>query len=103
MPQLPLAEPNPPIANIHLLIHDHITFTTVVLPAKELIGKEKKLHGLIDNAGIMAFPSKNPKTAMNFNGRRTISPTPSSLTTYSSRLIHSTSLLTRGLKNRQRL
>jgi hypothetical protein len=92
-----------PTANIHLLILDHMTFTTVVLAAKELIAKEQKLHRLITMAGQWRFPFKNPKAAMTFNGRRTISPTPSSLTTYSSRLIHSTSLSTRGRKNGQRL
>lgn len=40
-----------PTANTHLLILDHMTFTTVVLAAKELIAKEKKLHRLITMAG----------------------------------------------------
>jgi NAD(P)-dependent dehydrogenase (short-subunit alcohol dehydrogenase family) len=45
-----------PTANIQLLILDHMTLSTVVSAAKELIAKEKKLHGLINNAGIMAVP-----------------------------------------------
>jgi NAD(P)-dependent dehydrogenase (short-subunit alcohol dehydrogenase family) len=38
-----------------------MTLSTVASAAKELIAKEKKLHGLINNAGIMAVPSKIPK------------------------------------------
>jgi NAD(P)-dependent dehydrogenase (short-subunit alcohol dehydrogenase family) len=45
-----------PTANIHLLIIDHMTFTTAVLAAKELIAKEKKLNGLIENALIKYIP-----------------------------------------------
>jgi len=45
-----------PNAKINLLILDHMKMSSVVSAAKELITKEKKLHGLINNAGIMAVP-----------------------------------------------
>jgi len=45
-----------PNANINLLILDHMNLSSVVSAAKELTTKEKELHGLINNAGIMAVP-----------------------------------------------
>lgn len=43
-------------ADVHVLIMDHMSLTTVVEAAKTFTTKEKKLHGLILNAGIMATP-----------------------------------------------
>jgi NAD(P)-dependent dehydrogenase (short-subunit alcohol dehydrogenase family) len=45
-----------PTANIHIHILDHMNLSSIVSAAKELISKEKKLHGLVNNAGIMAVP-----------------------------------------------
>jgi NAD(P)-dependent dehydrogenase (short-subunit alcohol dehydrogenase family) len=45
-----------PTATIHPLILDHMNLSSVVSSAKELTTKEKKLHGLINNAGVMAVP-----------------------------------------------
>jgi NAD(P)-dependent dehydrogenase (short-subunit alcohol dehydrogenase family) len=45
-----------PTAKLHLLILDHMDLSSVVSAAKELTTKEKQLHGLINNAGIMAVP-----------------------------------------------
>jgi NAD(P)-dependent dehydrogenase (short-subunit alcohol dehydrogenase family) len=45
-----------PTATIHLLILDHMNLSSVVSAAKELATKEERLHGLINNAGIMAVP-----------------------------------------------
>jgi NAD(P)-dependent dehydrogenase (short-subunit alcohol dehydrogenase family) len=38
-----------------------MTLSTVISAAKELIAKEKKLHALINSAGIMAVPFQNPQ------------------------------------------
>ena len=45
-----------PEANIHLLILDHMDLASVKSAAHDFITKEPKLHGLINNAGIMALP-----------------------------------------------
>lgn len=45
-----------PTANIHTLILDHMNLSSVVAAAKELIANEHQLHGLVNNAGIMAVP-----------------------------------------------
>src|SRR6187402_709914 len=50
-----------PNANIHLLILDHMNLSSVVSAAKEFASKEPKLHGLINNAGIMAVPFEKSK------------------------------------------
>lgn len=47
-----------PKAIIHILIIDHMNFKSVVSAAKEFNSKESKLHGLINNAGIMAVPQE---------------------------------------------
>ncbi|KAE9380289.1 NAD(P)-binding protein [Stipitochalara longipes BDJ] len=50
-----------PTAKIHLLILDHMDLSSVVSAAKEFTNKEQKLHGLINNAGIMAVPFAKSK------------------------------------------
>jgi NAD(P)-dependent dehydrogenase (short-subunit alcohol dehydrogenase family) len=45
-----------PSANVNILILDHMNLSSVVSAVKEFTTKEKKLHGLINNAGIMAVP-----------------------------------------------
>lgn len=45
-----------PSADLHTLILDHNSLTSVVSAAKTFASQEKKLHGLILNAGIMAVP-----------------------------------------------
>lgn len=45
-----------PEAKPHLLILDHMNLQSVVSAAKEFASKEPKLHGLINNAGVMAVP-----------------------------------------------
>jgi len=50
-----------PTAKIHLLILDHMDLSSVVSAAKELTTKEKQLHGIINNAGIMAVPFAKSK------------------------------------------
>ncbi|KAJ5128172.1 hypothetical protein N7448_008951 [Penicillium atrosanguineum] len=45
-----------PSADIQLLIMDHMSLESVVAAAKGFISKEPALHGLINNAGIMAVP-----------------------------------------------
>ena len=46
----------PPSANIDLLQMDLMDLTSVVAAAKYFLGMETALHGLINNAGIMAKP-----------------------------------------------
>lgn len=45
-----------PKANLSLLEIDHLSLASVVSAAKAFLSKESKLHGLINNAGIMATP-----------------------------------------------
>jgi NAD(P)-dependent dehydrogenase (short-subunit alcohol dehydrogenase family) len=45
-----------PQAHITLLEIDHLSLSTVVSAAKLVLSKERALHGLINNAGIMATP-----------------------------------------------
>ncbi|KAL2064066.1 hypothetical protein VTL71DRAFT_4560 [Oculimacula yallundae] len=45
-----------PEADLHTLILDHNSLSSVVSAAKTFASKEKKIHGLILNAGIMAVP-----------------------------------------------
>lgn len=45
-----------PDADLHSLNLDHNSLSSVVSAAKTFISKEKKLHGLVLNAGIMAVP-----------------------------------------------
>jgi NAD(P)-dependent dehydrogenase (short-subunit alcohol dehydrogenase family) len=45
-----------PDADIHLLLLDHASLSSVVEAAKRFISQEKQLHGLILNGGIMAVP-----------------------------------------------
>ncbi|KAH7416874.1 hypothetical protein BKA64DRAFT_280522 [Cadophora sp. MPI-SDFR-AT-0126] len=45
-----------PNADLHTLILDHSSLSSVVSASKTFASKEKKLHGLILNAGIMAVP-----------------------------------------------
>lgn len=45
-----------PQANITLLRIDHLDMSSVVAAAKEFLSKEAALHGLVNNAGIMATP-----------------------------------------------
>lgn len=47
-----------PNAIVHILILDHMILNSVVAAAKEFGSKETKLHGLINNAGIMATPQE---------------------------------------------
>jgi NAD(P)-dependent dehydrogenase (short-subunit alcohol dehydrogenase family) len=50
-----------PTATIHLLILDHMDLSSIVFAVKEFTSKESKLHGLINNAGIMAVPQETSK------------------------------------------
>jgi NAD(P)-dependent dehydrogenase (short-subunit alcohol dehydrogenase family) len=45
-----------PGADLHVLLMDHTSLSTIVLAAKSFCSQESKLHGLILNAGIMAVP-----------------------------------------------
>lgn len=45
-----------PDADISLLHLDNMDLSSVVAAAKEFSRKETKLHGLVNNAGIMALP-----------------------------------------------
>ena len=45
-----------PSANINLLQIDHMDLSSVVAAAKQFLALETALHGLINNAGIMATP-----------------------------------------------
>lgn len=45
-----------PQARLSVLIMDHTRLSTVVAAAKEFLSKEEQLHGLVNNAGIMATP-----------------------------------------------
>lgn len=45
-----------PQAQITLLRMDHLDLSSVVSAAKEFLSKEPVLHGLVNNAGIMATP-----------------------------------------------
>ncbi|KAJ5106852.1 hypothetical protein N7456_003527 [Penicillium angulare] len=45
-----------PSANIDLLQVDHMNLTSVVSAAKRFLSLETALHGLVNNAGIMATP-----------------------------------------------
>jgi len=46
-----------PNANVQLLLMDLMSMQSVIAAANELLTKEDKLHGLINNAGIMATPA----------------------------------------------
>lgn len=50
-----------PQARITLLEMDHLSLSTVVSAAKLFISKETALHGLVNNAGIMATPFEMTK------------------------------------------
>ena len=50
-----------PSADIHILILDHMNLASVVAAAKEFASKSSELHGLINNAGIMAVPFEMTK------------------------------------------
>jgi NAD(P)-dependent dehydrogenase (short-subunit alcohol dehydrogenase family) len=45
-----------PAANISLLTMDHTDLSTVVSAADDFVSRETALHGLVNNAGIMATP-----------------------------------------------
>jgi NAD(P)-dependent dehydrogenase (short-subunit alcohol dehydrogenase family) len=45
-----------PTANISLLTMDHTDLSTVVSATNDFISRETALHGLVNNAGIMATP-----------------------------------------------
>jgi NAD(P)-dependent dehydrogenase (short-subunit alcohol dehydrogenase family) len=45
-----------PNADIQVLIMDHMSLESIVAAARSFISKEPSLHGLINNAGIMAVP-----------------------------------------------
>lgn len=50
-----------PNANITLLQMDHMDLSTIVAAAKLILSTETALHGLINNAGIMATPFEMTK------------------------------------------
>lgn len=50
-----------PNANVQLLLMDLMSMQSVIAAANELLTKEDKLHGLINNAGIMAVPFEMTK------------------------------------------
>ncbi|KAH8660578.1 putative carbonyl reductase [Xylariales sp. PMI_506] len=45
-----------PNTHISLLVMDHLSLSTVVSAAKSILSRETVLHGLVNNAGIMATP-----------------------------------------------
>lgn len=45
-----------PKADVHTLTLDHMDLSSVIRAANEIKEKEPRLHGLINNAGIMAVP-----------------------------------------------
>jgi NAD(P)-dependent dehydrogenase (short-subunit alcohol dehydrogenase family) len=45
-----------PSAKVHPLVMDHMSLPSIVSAAKNFLSQETKLHGLINNAGIMAIP-----------------------------------------------
>ncbi|KAK9482718.1 hypothetical protein V1527DRAFT_446908 [Lipomyces starkeyi] len=45
-----------PDADVHLLTLDNMNLRSVVSASQELFKKEKYLHGLVNNAGVMAIP-----------------------------------------------
>lgn len=47
-----------PKANISVLVMDHTSLQSVVDAATDFLSKETALHGLVNNAGIMATPFK---------------------------------------------
>jgi retinol dehydrogenase-12 len=47
-----------PEAKVSVLVMDHTRLFTVVAAAQNFLSKETKLHGLVNNAGIMATPFK---------------------------------------------
>jgi retinol dehydrogenase-12 len=47
-----------PQAKVSVLVMDHTRLSTVVAAAQEFLSKETMLHGLVNNAGIMATPYK---------------------------------------------
>ncbi|GKT40292.1 putative oxidoreductase [Colletotrichum spaethianum] len=50
-----------PSANVDLLQMDHMDLTSVVAAAKHFLTLERALHGLVNNAGIMATPFEMTK------------------------------------------
>ncbi|KAJ4328848.1 hypothetical protein N0V84_000635 [Fusarium piperis] len=50
-----------PQANISILEMDHLSLSTVVSAAELFLSKETALHGLVNNAGIMATPFEMTK------------------------------------------
>lgn len=50
-----------PAAHITLLEMDHLSLDTIVAAAKLFLSKETHLHGLVNNAGIMATPFEMTK------------------------------------------
>lgn len=50
-----------PSANIDLLQLDHMDLASVVSAAKRFLALETALHGLVNNAGIMATPFQMTK------------------------------------------
>lgn len=50
-----------PSANIDLLQMDHMDLTSVVAATKDFLSRETTLHGLVNNAGIMATPFEMSK------------------------------------------
>jgi NAD(P)-dependent dehydrogenase (short-subunit alcohol dehydrogenase family) len=45
-----------PHARVSILVMDHTRLSSVVAAAKDFLSKETALHGLVNNAGIMATP-----------------------------------------------
>lgn len=50
-----------PEAKLRLLILDHMDLSSVVAASKNFTSQQPKLHGLINNAGIMAVPFEKSK------------------------------------------
>ncbi|KAK9489243.1 hypothetical protein V1508DRAFT_401043 [Lipomyces doorenjongii] len=64
-----------PSANVDLLQMDHINLTSVVAATKHFLTLETALHGLVNNAGIMATPFEMTKDGHEPTGRPTTSRT----------------------------
>lgn len=55
-----------PNAVVNIMVMDHMNLKSVVSAVKEFNSKETKLHGLINNAGIMATPQETSADVRRF-------------------------------------
>lgn len=50
-----------PYAEIEFLLMDMMDLSSVVAASKSILQKESRLHGIVNNAGIMAVPQQTSK------------------------------------------